>query len=136
MKTPIFFLLILLLGSRLHGQIHQDNLDSAFNQLKGNGLTPFARALYEDTDSANNFIHHLDPLMRGAGEFLDYEILSIHPLAKKINRMIIVIYFEKFPMYLRLDTYDTPKGRIYLSPLASKEASDVLPPDLIAVSGK
>ena len=136
MKIPVLFFLVLLIGTGLRAQSHQDNLDAAFTQLKGNGLTPFARVLYDDLGNADNFVRRLSPLVSNAGDFLSYEIISERRLTQKITRVVIVIYFEKAPVYLRIDFYETPKGRICLPALASREASDVLPPDLIAVAGK
>jgi hypothetical protein len=136
MRNPVVFLVIFLLSPGLRAQSHHDNLDAAFAQLKGNGLSPFARVLYEDSDSADNFVRRLSPLVSNAGDFFGYEIVSERRITQKITRVVIVIYFDKSPVYLRLDYYETPKGRICLPALASKEASDILPPDLIAATGK
>lgn len=117
-------------------QAGANDLDFAFSQLKGNGPASFANSLYQDGDNARQLTNRLNPLMQGVGEFNGYEIISRRFLSKRIERLIIVLYFERFPVYLRLDYYDTTKGRVCLPANVSKEASDILPYDLISTVGK
>lgn len=136
MKTVTLLLLVILLSTRASAQAGANDLDFAFLQLKGNGAGPFAGSLYQDPDNARQLANRLNPLIQGAGEFNSYEIISRRPLAKRIERLTIVIYFEKFPVYMRIDYYDTNKGRICLPASVAKEAAEILPFDLIASVGK
>ena len=137
MKTLTLLLLILAIAVRANAQPSEITLDSAFSQLKGNGAAPFAKALYEsDQENARQLVSQLSPLLTQAGEFFGYEIVSRRYLTKRVERIVIAIYFEKFPVYMRIDAYDTPKGRIFLAASCNKEASALLPFDLISASGK
>jgi len=114
----------------------QAELDFAFSQLKGNGAVPFANALYQDPDNAQRLANRLAPLLQGAGEFSGHEVLSRRYLAKKIERVVIVLYFEKFPVYMRIDLYDTARGKVWLPASVSRDATDILPLEIISAAGK
>jgi hypothetical protein len=133
-KTPLLFL-VLLIGTGLNA-FAQVDFDFSFSQLKGNGVIPFANSLYQDPGNASQLVSRLSPLVQGAGEFNSYEVVSRRYLTKKIERVIVVLYFERLPIYMRIDYYDTSKGRICLPASVSKEASDILPFELISASGK
>src|SRR4051812_22064729 len=77
----------------------QADLDFAFSQLKGNGAIPFVNALYQDPDNAQRFITRLAPLLIGGGEFYSYEVISRKFITKKVERVVLAVYFEKFPVY-------------------------------------
>jgi len=136
MKTLALLFLILALGTRVNTLAGEIDLDFAFSQLTSNGATPFARRLYDDPENAKQLISRLDALMQGAGNCVGHEIVSQRFLTKRIERLVIAIYFENFPIYLRIDFYETPKGRICLPAAVSKDGSDILPHDLIAAAGK
>ena len=136
MKKNPLLLVLFLLGTLVSVRAAEVDLDFAFTQLKGNGSIPFARAIYDDANIADKLASHLGPLIEGAGDFSSYEIVSRRFLTKRIERVIIAIYFDKYPVYLRIDYYETAKGRICLPAIVSKDAADVLPHDLISVAGK
>ena len=135
MKKIHRLFVVLLLGTSLTAFAEGD-LDFAFSQLKGNGPVPFANSLYQDPGNASLLIDRLNRLVQGAGDFNSYEIVSRRYLTKKIERVVMVLYFDRFPLFLRIDYYDTPKGKICLPANVSKEAVDILPLDLIAAAGK
>ncbi len=114
----------------------EPDLDFAFSQFKGNGATPFVNALYPDPESAQKVMTRLTPALQGAGEFTGYEIVSRRFITKKVERVIIALYLEKYPVYMRIDLYDTARGRVWLPAQISKEAVDVLPLEIISTSGK
>jgi hypothetical protein len=136
MKNHALLFLILVLGTRVNALAGEIDLDFAFSQLASNGSTPFARRLYDNPENAKQLVSRLDALMPGAGTYVEHEIVSQRFLTKRVERLIIAIYFENFPIYLRIDFYETAKGRICLPATVSKEASDILPHDLIAAAGK
>src|ERR1700710_410400 len=107
-KVPLLFI-VLLCGTRL-AALGEADLDFPFSQLKGNGPIPFANALYQDPISAAQLVNRLSSLMQGAGEFNSYEVVSHRYITKKTERVIIVLYFDRYPVYMRVDYYDTPKG--------------------------
>ncbi len=130
-------LLFLLIAIRLCAQTGEPDLNFVFSQLKGNGPVPFAGALYEgDQAKAAQLVGRLGPLMRDSGDFLGFEILSRQYLTKRVERVVVAIYFDRFPVYLRFDYYDTSKGKICLPASVSKEANEILPHELISISGK
>lgn len=135
MKKNFLLFIVLLCGTRL-AALGEAELDFAFSQLKGNGIVPFANSLYQDQNSASQMVNRLGQLTQGAGDFNSYEVVSRKYLTKKIERVIIVLYFDRYPVYMRIDYYDTPKGRISLPASISKEASDVLPLEIISAAGK
>jgi hypothetical protein len=138
MKTfTLVVLLLLNAGSRLVAQTGEIDLPFAFSQLKGNGLTPFAKALFAgDQKNTQQLVDQLGPLVQGAGDFTSFELLSRRFLTKRVERIVLVIYFDNFPIYMRIDYYENSTGRICLPAKFSKEAAEILPFDLISASGK
>ena len=137
MKILRLLPLFLVFALRLPAQSAESDLNFAFSQLKSNGPVPFARALYAgDTDSAKQLSERLGSLTGNSGDCFGYEVVSRKFITKRIERFVVAIYFEKFPVYLRIDYYDTTKGRICLPASLSKEASDLLPFEIIAAAGK
>ena len=130
-------LLCLLIASRLFAQTGEVDLNFAFSQLKGNGPAPFASALYPgDQDAAAQLVARLNLLSKHSGDFVGYEILNRQYLTKRVERIVLAVYFERFPIYLRFDYYDTAKGKICLPASVSKEANDILPRELMAITGR
>lgn len=136
MKKICLLAIVLHFGFRASALGAEIDLDFAFNQLKGNGAVPFANALYPDLDNAQRLVTRMSPLLQGGGEFSGYEIVSRRFLTAKVERVLIALYFERFPVYLRLDIYSTLKGKICLPAVVSKDAAEVLPLDTIASAGK
>ena len=136
MKKICLLAAVLLFGFRASAIGAEIDLDFAFNQLKGNGAVPFANALYQDPDNAQRLATRMAPLLQGGGEFYNYEVVSRRFLTKKVERIVLALYFERFPVYLRLDFYDTFKGKICLPALVSKDATDVLSLEIISAAGK
>ena len=138
MKTFAFiFFLLLASGIPINAQTNESDLTFAFSQLKGNGAVPFSKAIYQtDTESARNLVDHLTPLIQGSGNYLGFEIVSRHALTKRIERVVIVIYFENLPVYMRIDAYNNTKSQIFLTAKFSKDAAEILPFDLISAAGK
>lgn len=129
--------LLLTLATHAFAQSDEVDLNFAFSQMKGNGAVPFSKALYgSDTEKARVLVDHLTPLVQWSGNFEDFELISRRYLSKKIERLVLVMYFEKFPVYMRIDYYQTSKGRIFLTAKFSKEAAEILPFDLISATGK
>lgn len=139
MKTCTLVLVLLLtVGTRLSAQPSGEvDLNFAFSQMKGNGLTPFAKMLYPgDQKSSQQLVDQLGPLVQSAGDFTGFELLSRRYLTKRVERLVLVIYFENFPVYMRIDYYESSRGRICLPAKFSRDAAEILPFDLISASGK
>ena len=137
MKIPAIVLLLALAVARMPAQNVETDLSFAVSQLVGNGPVPFARALYPvDDDSYRQLADRLTAITRDAGAAIGFEILSRRLIAQKVERIVIALYYEKRPVYLRVDSYSSPKGRIFLPALVSREAIDVIPLDVINTSGK
>ena len=138
MKTfTLIVILCLTFACRLGAQSGEVDLNFAFSQMKGNGLTPFAKMLYPgDQKNSQLLVDQLGPLVQSGGEFIGFELLSRRPLTKRVERLVIAIYFENFPVYMRIDYYENTKGRICLPAKFSKEAAEILPFDQISASGK
>ena len=129
--------LFLAVGTRLSAQNGDVDLNFAFSQMKSNGLSPFAKALYATNQTnAQQLVDQLGPLVQSAGDFTGFELLSRRFLTKRVERLVIAVYFDNFPVYMRIDYYDTKWGRICLPAKFSREAADILPFDVISASGK
>ena len=137
MKIKTFGLSILLLASALYGQNRGPDIDFAMSQLKTNGAVPFAKAIYlDDADLGNHLGAKLEPQIRNFGDYLGYEVVSRKYICKRVERVVLVIYFERRPLYLRVDYYETSKMRICLPWIVATDAAEVLPFDIISASGK
>jgi hypothetical protein len=137
MKTTFLLFLLLALGVRVGAQTPEAKLTFAFSQLKGNGVATFAGTLYGiDADSAKLLADQLGPLVRESGDYFGYQVVTRTPLTKRVERLVIAIYYDKFPVYMRVDLYDTPSGRIYLPASVSRDAAAILPFDVISAAGK
>lgn len=136
MKKIHLLCAVLFCGLSVSALKAQTDLDFAFSQLKDNGAIPFANALYQDPESAQKVITRLTPLLQGGGAYYGYEVVSRRFVTKKVERVILALYFEKFPVYMRIDLYETPRGKVWQAAQVSKEAMDVLPLEIISATGK
>lgn len=138
MKTfTLVIVMFLTAGTRLSAQMGEIDLNFAFSQMKSNGLMPFAKLLYAgDQKNSQQLVDQLGPLVQSAGDFNSFELLGRRPLTKRVERLVIAIYFDNFPVYMRIDFYENTKGRICLPAKFSREAADILPFDLISATGK
>ncbi|HVU15637.1 MAG TPA: hypothetical protein VHD32_01835 [Candidatus Didemnitutus sp.] len=133
----LLLLSALALATLAGAQTSEPKINVAFSQLKGNGVTTFADTIYGiGSASSRQLATQMGPMISDAGDYLGYQLVQRTNLAKNINRLILVIYFDRFPVYLRIDTYDTPAGRIYLPANVSKDPDAVLPFDIISAAGK
>lgn len=120
-----------------HAQQTDSRLDFAFAQLKSNGPGPFARALFDPNPAAAHRLEtQLTPLVANDGGFIGYEVLSRKPLTSRIDRIVVAIYYEKGPVFLRIDSYRSSEGRIFLPALVSDDADKVLPAETLEVTGR
>ncbi|HEY4300773.1 MAG TPA: hypothetical protein VGM73_07870 [Candidatus Didemnitutus sp.] len=127
----------LALAALAHAQVSEPRLNLAFSQLKANGVTTFADTIYGiGSENSHLLASQLAPLLKDAGDYFGYQYIQRTNLAKRVDRLIVVIYFDQYPVYLRLDTYDTPSGRIYLPANVSRDPGAVLPFDIISAAGK
>lgn len=118
-------------------QVAAIDMDFAFHQLKTNGSEPFAKALYEaNPECIKPLVAQLSPLIKDRRGYIGYEELSRARLGKRLERVVYAIHFENGPIFLRLDFYDNGSQRICLPAVVSREASEVLPFDLISAAGK
>lgn len=137
MKRRFLALLFLVSGFALRAQSSEPNLDFAFEQLKTNGAAPFAKVLYEDnSEEARQLTKHLAPMIESSGEYLGYEILSRRSIGRRLERLVLVAYFAKRPIFLRMDLYESSSTKLCLSTLISREASELLPFDIISATGR
>lgn len=111
------------------------DLDFAFDQLKANGPGPFARALFRSQRDEQSLTAQLEPLVREAGIFLDFEVLSDRPISRRVNRVIVVLHYETKPLYFRFDRYKGSFETLPQAPRLSDDAKDILPHDILAQVG-
>jgi hypothetical protein len=137
MKHLHLILVLVLLALPLAAQSSNPSLDFAFEQWRSNGPEPFAKALYgANAESAKQLSAQLAPMVRLRGEYQGYEVISRTKIGQKLERHIIVIHFEHAPLFMRLDLYEAAHARFFLPALVSREASDILPLDILSVAGK
>ncbi len=137
MKVILLALLALVLARPLPAQPAEGKLYQALAQLKTNGPTTFADLLYGiDTESARLLANQLKPLIGPSGDYLGYQVVSKIALTTRVERLTLAIYFERLPVYMRIDVYENPSGKIYLPAKVSRDAADILPFDLISAAGK
>ncbi len=137
MKRRFLAVMFLVSGLALQAQSSELNLDFAFEQLKTNGAVPFAKVLHEDNvEEARILSKHLAPQIENAGEYLGYEILSRRSIGRRLERLVLVAYFAKRPLFIRLDLYEGSTTKFCLSTLVSRDASELLPFDVISATGR
>jgi len=137
MKRRFLAVMFLVSGLALRAQSSELNLDFAFEQLKTNGAVPFAKVLYEDNvEEARILSKHMAPMLENVGEYLGYEILSRRSIGRRLERLVLVAYFAKRPLFIRLDLYEGNPGKLCLSTLVSREATELLPFDVISATGR
>ncbi len=120
-----------------HAQQTDNRLDFAFAQLKSNGAGPFARALFVSNPTAAQQLEtQLGPLVSNGGGYIGYDVLSRKPLTSRIDRYIVAIYYEKYPVFLRIDSYRSSEGRLFLPAIVSLDADKILPAETLEVTGR
>jgi hypothetical protein len=136
MKT-LLLLATLALAPLGLAQVSEPRLNLAFSQLKANGVTTFSDTIYGiGSENSRLLALELAPLLKDAGDYFGYQLIQRTALARRVERLILVIYCDHYPVYLRIDAYDTPAGRLYLAANVSKDAGSVLPFDMISAAGK
>ena len=136
-SIALFAMCLAFASSTAVAQSSGPNLDFAFEQLKTNGAEPFAKYLYEaNPENSRAVAAQLSSLAKGKGDYLGYEVISRVRLTKRVERVTIVINFETCPIYMRIDLYDSIKTKLCMPAVLSREATDILPFDLISAAGK
>jgi len=136
MKKILCLLVLSLASASLRAQTVDTDLAFAISQLQSSGPGPFAKALYGiDEEGVRQLAERMAVCAKDAGAALSYEMLSRRFIAQKVERIYLVIYFEKRPVFLRVDSYASPKGRLFLSAIVSREAVDVIPLEAVNPAG-
>ncbi|WP_221032502.1 hypothetical protein [Actomonas aquatica] len=105
-----------------------DVMPYAVEQLKTNGSQSFAKLLPpDDIEESRRLAAALDKLRFHAGNLMDWEVIDSRPLSTRLTRQIMVLHYEAFPIFLRIDVYDSAHDTLYLSPKLSREIEDLLP---------
>lgn len=121
---------------KVQAQATAPELKLPFETFSSNGATPFAKALFtDDPEQMREFAKVLDGLMTKCGTFESYEVLSRHALSQRVERLILVIYFERRPIWLKLDYYRASAHSRFISWKASLVPSDILPADVLSQTG-
>lgn len=96
-----------------------------------NDLRTCIRTWYAHDPKLNEQVQNqLEKVSAGLGDILGTEIVSARDLSKRVRRYYIAVYFDKHPLWLRVDRYNT-NGVVQITlPLKySLAAGEILPRD-------
>lgn len=120
--------LLIALGLPRVAFAQTDELPYAFDQLKANGSLSFAkRILPEDLEAARRLAEKLNKTGGRAGNLMDWEVVDTRPISSRLTRHIFALHYEDFPIFLRLDIYQSAHDKHYLYPEVSRELEVLLP---------
>jgi hypothetical protein len=64
---------------------------------------------------------------RGLGSIIDTELVAVQPVSKRVTRYYVAIYFNRCPLWLRVERYANQDRAFYLPLRMSTNPDDVLP---------
>lgn len=128
-----FLILIVLLGPPLLAQ-PQDaatQLRTAFDNYGTFGVSVFAKTLYaEEPVSLKAAEDALVAQSKGLGAMHGGDVLLSVDFSPRFRRIYAVLYFERKPLWFRVDYY-TVNGRSFFLPLFSSPKPEEVLPDSI-----
>ena len=99
--------------------------------LKGsmvNGIESAVRHIYADRpELAVEIRDKLVPLTKDFGVIIDTEIVAIQAVSKRVTRYYVAVYFERRPLWLRLERYVSAQKTVFLPLRYSLHADEILP---------
>lgn len=64
---------------------------------------------------------------RNLGRIIDTELVAVQPVSKRVTRYYVAIYFEKRPLWLRVERYASGERAFYLPLRMSVNPDEILP---------
>jgi hypothetical protein len=64
---------------------------------------------------------------RNLGAIIDTELVAVQPVSKRVTRYYVAIYFERRPLWLRVERYASADRAFYLPLRMSTNPDEILP---------
>lgn len=93
-----------------------------------NGIEAGLRVWYSDRPELGAEMKEaLFKVTRNLGPIIDTEIVAIQPVSKRVQRFYVAIYFNRCPLWLRVERYQNAERAFYLPLRFSTNPDEVLP---------
>lgn len=93
-----------------------------------NGLEAGLRTWYSNRLwLADEMRERLFPTTRALGAIIDTEIVAVQPVSKRVTRYYVAIYFERCPVWFRVERYANQDQAFYLPLRFSLNADEIMP---------
>lgn len=93
-----------------------------------NGLEAGLHVWYADRPTVGfEMKEKLLPVIKDLGEVIDTEVVAIQTISKRVTRYYVAVYFERCPLWLRVERYAGEKRTFYLPLRYSIDPDRILP---------
>ena len=121
-------LLLLLTSTARAAQTPDPRLVEGLQAFVTNGIEAGLLVWYNDRpELANEMKDQLIAATARLGSLIDTEIVAIQPVSKRVMRYYVALYFNRRPLWLRVERYAS-KDRAFFLPLRfSTNPDEILP---------
>ena len=89
-----------------------------------------------DPTSRANVLASLNPVLLAYGKATGGEVLGAIPIGSRVERVYVVLFFERGPLFGYVDAFRTATGWVVLGFLTNTRAQEVLPASLLELGGR
>lgn len=99
--------------------------------LQANGLEAGLRVWFADRgELAREMQQALQAATANFGDIIDTEVVSVQTVSQRVTRYYVAIYFQRCPVWLRVERY-TSRERAFFLPLKFSTNPDVILPGYV-----
>lgn len=106
-------------------------LVEGLRSLQANGLEAGLRVWFADRgELAREMQQRLTSATAGMGDIIDTEVVAIQSVSQRVTRYYVAIYFQRAPLWLRVERYAS-RERAFFLPLKFSFDPDVILPGYV-----
>lgn len=121
-------LCLLLLAPARAAQAPDPVLVQGLQTFVSNGIEAGLRVWFSDRPELGAEMREaLLKATRNLGPIIDTEIVAVQPVSKRVKRYYVAIYFNRCPLWLRVERYENADRAFYLPLRFSTNPDEVLP---------
>jgi hypothetical protein len=127
-KTLLATILLLVIAPLRAAQAPDPVLIQGLQTFVSNGIEAGLRVWFSDRPQLGAEMR--DQLVKATqnfGSIIDTEIVAVQPVSKRVTRYYVAIYFNRCPLWLRVERYQNGDRAFYLPLRFSTNPDEVLP---------
>jgi hypothetical protein len=124
----VFALLVFAAPATRAAQPTDPKLQEALSAWVTNGIEAGLVTLYSDRpEFAAEFRDDLLSATRRLGAIVDTEVVAVQPVSSRVTRYYVAVYYQRRPIWLRLERYNNGEKVTYLPLRFSLKHEEILP---------